>query len=130
MNNTVSTIVVSTPEQSLLDLARTAGESIEQSTQALVNISTALLEQLKTVRSAAGAAVETNNVAPLYMSVSQALERYGISRSTFYQIIQLEDCPKLGKVGKKTIIPIAAFDEFFCSLIMMSDRTKDITDRS
>lgn len=118
MNNTVKFIAPTTPEQSLTELAKAAGESIEKSTQALVGIATALLEHLKAVQSATGPAVEESNVAPLYMSVTQALERYGICRTTFYQIVQLDGCPKLGKVGKKTIVPIAAFDEFFNSLIM------------
>ncbi len=125
MNNTVRYIAPATPEQSLTELAKAAGESIEKSTQALVGIATALLEQLKAVQSVTVPAVEESNVAPLYMSVSQALERYGICRTTFYQIVQLDGCPKLGKVGKKTIVPIAAFDEFFNSLVM-SDKGKEM----
>ncbi len=118
MNNTVKFIAPTAPEKSLAELAKTAGESIEQTTRSLVGIVTALLEQLKAVQSVTVPVVEESNVAPLYMSVTQALERYGICRTTFYQIVQLEGCPKLGKVGKKTLVPIAAFDEFFYSLIM------------
>lgn len=122
MNNTIRYIAPATPEQSLTELAKAAGESIEKSTQALVGIATALLEQLKAAQNIVVPPVEESNVAPLYMSVTQALERYGICRTTFYQIVQLEGCPKLGKVGKKTVIPIAAFDEFYYSLIMSETR--------
>lgn len=125
MNNTKRYIAPASPEQSLTELAQAAGESIEKSTQALVGIAAALIEQLKAVQSVTVTAVEESNVAPLYMSVSQALERYGISRTTFYQIVQFDGCPKLGKVGKKTIVPIAAFDEFFNSLVM-SDKGKEM----
>lgn len=117
MNNAVKFVSPVTPEKSLAELARAAGDSIEQSTQALVGITAALLEQLKAVQNV-GAAVEDSKIAPLYMSVSQALERYGICRTTFYQIAQLEGCPKLGKIGNKTVVPIAAFDKFFDELVM------------
>lgn len=125
MNNTVKYIAPTAPEKSLAELAKAAGESIEQSTQALVGIATALLEQLKEGQIKAVINEESANVEPLYMSVSQALARYSIGRNTFYQIIQLDGCPKLGKVGKKIMIPITAFDEFFYSLIM-EDKANDI----
>lgn len=118
MNNTVKFIAPTTPEQSLTELAKMAGESIEQSTQALVEIATALLEHLKTVQNTPKTDAEATNITPLYMSVSQALERYGVSRTTLYQIFQLDGCPKLGKCGKKILVPVTAFDEFFSSLIM------------
>ena len=53
------------------------------------------------------------NITPLYMSVSDAQIRYGICHSSLYELFQLEDCPKLKKFGRKTLIPVAEFDKFF-----------------
>ncbi|MBR3767559.1 MAG: hypothetical protein IKL10_04880 [Clostridia bacterium] len=118
MNNTVKYIAPTAPEKSLAELLKVAGENIEQSTQALVGIAAALLEQLKDVQTKAAADNEPASISPLYMTVTQALERYSIGRNTFYQITQLDGCPKLGRIGNKIMIPIAAFDEFFYSLVM------------
>ncbi len=118
MNNAVRFIAPVAPEKGLAELVGTAGESIEQASRLLVSVARELLQQLKDAQTTSNNVSDETRITPIYMSVNQALERYGISRSTFYQICQLEGCPKLGKVGKKTIIPIATFDEFFSSLIM------------
>lgn len=49
----------------------------------------------------------------LYMSVSDALKRYGVSRSSLYLLFRESECPALKKFGKKTLIPVNEFDRFF-----------------
>lgn len=118
MDNTSRFIAPVSPDKGLAELVGSAGESIEQASRVLVSVAQELLQQMKDAQNSSNSMAVETSITPIYMSVNQALERYGISRTTFYQICQLEGCPKLGKVGKKTIIPIVSFDKFFDRLIM------------
>ena len=50
---------------------------------------------------------------PIYMSVTDAVKRYSISRAYLYRLFAEENCPKIIKMGAKVLIPIADFDQFF-----------------
>lgn len=48
-----------------------------------------------------------------YISVQQAVKRYGIGRTTLYELFAAEGCPTILKLGGKVMIPVQAFDAFF-----------------
>ena len=56
-----------------------------------------------------------NTVDPIYMSATQACERYGISRETVYEIMRLTDAPQTLKVGSRRLLPIKDYDAFMRS---------------
>lgn len=49
---------------------------------------------------------------PLFMGISDACRRYGIGRTFLYELFQLDGCPPVQKLGAKTMLEVAAFDEF------------------
>lgn len=53
-----------------------------------------------------------------YISVQQALQRYGIGRTTLYELFAAEGCPTILKLGGKVMIPVQAFDDFFDALLV------------
>lgn len=56
-------------------------------------------------------------IAQIYMSVADACRRYGIGKTTLYQLMQYNECPEIRKLGHRTLIPVAEFDAFFESLL-------------
>ena len=51
----------------------------------------------------------------LYMSPADAGKRYGLARSTIYQIIELPEAPATLKVGARRLLPIKEYDAFMVS---------------
>lgn len=54
-------------------------------------------------------------IEQLYISISDACKRYGIGRTTLYQLFQLNGCPPVQKLGGKTLLKVKDFDEFFAA---------------
>lgn len=64
---------------------------------------------------------------PLYIGISDACRRYGIGRTTLYSLFQLDGCPPVMKLGGKTLLEVAAFDEFVRSQLRPSVVEKNKT---
>lgn len=50
--------------------------------------------------------------APLYMSITDAAKRYGMCRTTFYDLMALDNAPKVVTIGAKRMLPIAEWDAY------------------
>ena len=50
--------------------------------------------------------------APLYMSITDAAKRYGMCRTTFYDLMALDNAPKVVTIGTKRMLPIAEWDAY------------------
>ena len=50
--------------------------------------------------------------APLYMSITDAAKRYGMCRTTFYDLMVLDNAPKVVTIGAKRMLPIAEWDAY------------------
>ena len=64
---------------------------------------------------------------PLYIGISDACRRYGIGRTTLYSLFQLDGCPPVMQLGGKTLLEVAAFDEFVRSQLRPSVVEKNKT---
>ena len=62
-------------------------------------------------------------VEPLYMSVAQAAERYGIGKTMMYEIVNLPEAPPVLKVGARVTLPILAYDRFMAEQFADEGRT-------
>lgn len=51
-------------------------------------------------------------IEPVYMSVTQAAERYSLGRDAIYEIIHIKDSPETLKVGSRRLLPIKDYDRF------------------
>ncbi len=49
---------------------------------------------------------------PIYMSIKEAAERYAISRSKVYELINAPESPPTIKIDGRRLIPIAEYDEY------------------
>lgn len=49
---------------------------------------------------------------PIYMSIKEAAERYAISRSKVYELINSPESPATVKIDGRRLIPIAEYDEY------------------
>ena len=56
-------------------------------------------------------------VEQIYIGISEACRRYGIGRTTLYQLFQMDGCPPVQKLGGKTLLKVKDFDEFFASML-------------
>lgn len=54
-------------------------------------------------------------IEQLYISISEACTRYGIGRTTLYQLFQMDGCPPALKLGGKTLLKVKDFDVFFAA---------------
>ena len=54
-------------------------------------------------------------IEQLYISISEACTRYGIGRTTLYQLFQMDGCPPALKLGGKTLLKVKDFDAFFAA---------------
>ena len=50
--------------------------------------------------------------APLYMSITDAAKRYGMSRNTLYELIALDGSPRVINLGAKRLLSIAEWDDY------------------
>ena len=57
-------------------------------------------------------ALRTAQLEPLYASPAEAAKRYGIARSTMYEIMNMPESPRTLKIGKSRLVPIADYDRF------------------
>ena len=48
----------------------------------------------------------------LYMSPTEAAQRYSLSKTTIYELLGLDDAPVTLKVGHRRLIPIKNMDDF------------------
>lgn len=55
--------------------------------------------------------------APLYMSITDAAKRYGMCRTTFYDLMVLDNAPKVVTIGAKRMLPIAEWDSYIRSFV-------------
>lgn len=51
-------------------------------------------------------------LSPIYMSIKDAAERYSISRSKVYELINAPESPATVKIDGRRLIPIAEYDEY------------------
>lgn len=54
--------------------------------------------------------------APLFISVRQAHQRLGISRSTFYELVGQGRIP-VAHLGRRVLVPVAEVDRFAAELV-------------
>lgn len=69
-----------------------------------------ILEKLNTLERLIQPAV--SSTTPLYMSVTDAAKRYGMCRNTLYELIALDNAPKVVTIGTKRMLPIAEWDNY------------------
>ncbi|MBR4858824.1 MAG: helix-turn-helix domain-containing protein [Clostridia bacterium] len=51
-------------------------------------------------------------MSPIYMSIKDAAERYSISRSKVYELINSPESPATVKIDGRRLIPIVEYDEY------------------
>ena len=51
-------------------------------------------------------------MTPIYMSIKEATERYAISRSKVYELINSSESPATVKIDGRRLIPIAEYDDY------------------
>lgn len=51
-------------------------------------------------------------MTPIFMSIKDATERYSISRSKVYELINAPEAPATVKIDGRRLIPIAEYDEY------------------
>lgn len=53
----------------------------------------------------------------LYMSPTEAAQRYSLSKTTIYELLGQDDAPVTLKVGHRRLIPIKNMDEFMKTFV-------------
>ena len=62
-------------------------------------------------------AVERPIPAPVFLPLREFLRAYGISKTSFYRRAALGNMPPVVKIGRSTLVPVAAADEWFAARI-------------
>lgn len=64
---------------------------------------------------------KTATIEKIYMSPTEAAERYSLSLTGIYRILGLPDAPKCLKIGQRRLIPIKQFDAYIETLSTEGD---------
>lgn len=70
------------------------------------------LTRIREAVTASGTKKPENTIEPIYMSIRESCERYGLSRKVIDEILHMPEAPQTLKVGSRRLLPIKEYDAF------------------